>query len=271
MMDARIKCLIAAHVVAFLIATIFSYHQNGPDFATLSFLALAFADSGLVGLWAALGNARWQKRFSALVGTFLCFWLTAILVQPHRVEAREIIGYFLLIGLPSAVIFAVLSGLKWSARRLALRQTSDLPTQEGIRFSLKHLLIATTAVAVVLAIGRAARTVPHLGGALEIVVVVGSTTLCIVMIELATIWAALGLGRPSPRLLIVLPLAFVVGLLPPFYFNREREVEQLVVWCCLSGGTTIIVASSLLMVRAAGWRLCRAPEVPQADEPVMHS
>jgi hypothetical protein len=268
-MDPRIKYLIGVHVVAFIIATIATFHRTGPDVATLSFVAIVFADSSTLGLWAALGKSPWHARFSALTGTLVCFWLTMLAAQPHSVEARDVIGFFFLFGLPATIIVLVLSVLRWGKRQLTLRRTSEFPTHEGFQFSLKHLLLATTIVAIVLSIGRAVRTLPRVGGYSEVIAIIATATPCFVLIELAAFWGSLGLGRPLPRLLVVLPVAFLVGLVPPFYFNRVNDMQQFVVWCWLTGTTTIIIAASLLVVRSAGWRLCSTADEGQSAAPAV--
>jgi hypothetical protein len=71
-------------------------------------------------------------------------------------------------------------------------------------------------------------------------------------------------GRP--RLLAVIPVAFIVGLVPPFCFAWNTEFRRsLVFWSGLTGTTAIILAASLLVVRSAGWRLCSAAEEQRAS------
>jgi hypothetical protein len=122
---------------------------------------------------------------------------------------------------------------------------------------IRHLLLATAIVALVLGIGRGIRTISNRQS--DIVVVVAVFPPCLVMVELATLWAALGIGRPIPRLAVVVPTAFVVGVIPVFYVPglSNPSISELIIWPAIIGLQSIITAASLLVIRSCGWRLVR--------------
>jgi hypothetical protein len=138
---------------------------------------------------------------------------------------------------------------------------SDSPASEGFQFSIRHLLLATAFVAVVLGIGRSVRTLSDTQSG---VIAVAIFPPCFVMVELATLWAALGIGQPTPRLAVVVPTAFVVGAIPVFYVPSpfDQSLSELVIWPIVVGLQSIITAASLLIVRSCGWRLIRGDDFP---------
>jgi hypothetical protein len=80
-----------------------------------------------------------------------------------------------------------------------------------------------------------------------------------VLVAFATFWAALGIGRPLPRLLLFRSQRFL-GSASHFGLTSDMDWSQVFLWSCLTGTTAIIIAGSLLVVRSAGWRLCNGNE-----------
>lgn len=256
-MDRRIKALIGAHAVAFVVAAVAAFGHDGPALATMLFLALVFADAGLLGLWAALGNAPRQTRLSATPAALLFFWAAFVFVQEH-VTAYDIVGFAFLISLPCLIIFLVLSVFRRGSRQLALRLASDVTAGEGFQFSLSGLLAATALVAIALSVGRVTRVMGDGGTWLRVWAVLVIAAPSFVIVELATFWATLGLARPSLRLLVVIPLGFIVGFASAFGFAPHVDWQSSLLWSGLTGMTAVVIAVSLLIVRSAGWRLCSA-------------
>jgi hypothetical protein len=115
-------------------------------------------------------------------------------------------------------------------------------------------------VAVVLGIGRGVRTVADRQW--ENILAVAIFPPCFVMVELATLWATLGIGRPISRLAVVVPIAFVVGAIPAFYLPgpTARESWRLFMWPAIVTIQATITAASLLVIRSCGWRLVSGPD-----------
>lgn len=265
-MNLRIPGLIATHVIA-LVAAMASANNLVPSPGSLLFLAVVFADAGMLGLWLSLGTTRWRLRSSAVMAALLCFWVALLVIDHRNIRAEDAIGVWLLICLPTAIISLILALLRKSSRRLALQRASTFPLDEGFQFSMKQLLLATALVAAVLSLGKAAQALPHGGRWLGMFVVIAIVPPCLVLVELATFWAALGLGRPLPRLSVVVPCAFIVGLVPPFYFSSPQEPRFFIYWSALTGGQAVIIAASLLVFRWSGWRLCRKGESSDLHSP----
>lgn len=246
---AKIGMLVAGHIVAGLMLTWPAGAERWPGPAEVAQAAILFADAGLLGVWGALGETRlWWRLTLVLLATA---WL--IMVTLAGGSNAQIVGLSLMIGLPTVLLLLVLIGLRHSHRQLQVVHSLEASTaSEGFQFTIRHLLLTTAIVAVVLAIGK---NIPHLDEIVVIVVVVLCP--CLVLVELAVLWATLGFARPAMRLSIVLPAAFVVGLVPPFYSGslRQQGWTTFVAWSCITGLQAAIIAGTLLVVRSCGYRL----------------
>ena len=253
----KIGLLLAAHIVAGLVlawtgipaATAF-------PIALFGLFPLVFAEAGLIGFWGGLSAIRLVFRLFAVLAATLYLW--AVFVVPIR--GGDIYAVLPVIALTVVPIIVVLVVLRHSRRKLRLVDVASAgPASEGFQFSIRHLLLATAIVAVVLGIGRGVRTI---GIAQSNMVAMATFPPCFIMVELATLWAALGLGRPLPRLAVVVPTAFVVGAVPVFYLPDlpGQETWRYFILPIIVTIQAIITAASLLVVRSCGWRLVSGPD-----------
>jgi hypothetical protein len=221
-----------------------------PSASEIDQAAIEFADAGLLGIWGAFGTTRWFWRFLAILVALGC--LIALALYSLRITPANVMFVFALVmSSPAWAIFVVLIVLRFSRRRLHLINSMVSPAvAEGLQFTIRHLFFATTAIAVTLGLGP---LVQKLVGTLMLLAVIGP---CVVVVELAILWATLGIARPWPRLLVVLPSAFVVGAVPPFYLSQmSQDWRTFVAWSAIMGLQATITAVSLLVVRSCGWRL----------------
>jgi hypothetical protein len=243
----KIGLLVVVHVVAGLVLAWTAGTDASFPVALIGLWALAFAEAGLMGIWGALSTIRLVSRLCTVL--FATLYLGALLVL--MVNGMDPL-VFLIIALTVVPILVVLSCLRHSRRRLRLVDLASAgPAPEGFQFSIRHLLLATAIVAVVLGIGRGVRTISNGQSDLVFVAIFPP---CFVMVELATLWAGLGIGRPLPRLAIVVPTAFVVGAIPVFYMPGSSD-HEIIGWPIIVGLQAMITACSLLVVRSCGWRL----------------
>ena len=246
----KIGLLVAVHVVAGLLLAWTARLATTPfPISKFGLFALVFAEAGMLGIWGGLSTMRLVWRLLAVPLAILYLWR---LVVPEPVV-------LLLIALTAVTILVVLVVLRHSRRKLRLAHLeNESPASEGFQFSISHLLVATALVATVLGVGRGVRAISTWQ---ENMFVVAVFPPCFVMVELAALWAALGLGRPWPRLAVVVPTAFVVGDIPIFYMGTpaiDVPIWQLIIWPIIMGLQTIVTAASLLTVRCCGYRLVRS-------------
>ncbi len=246
---AKIGLLVAVHVVGgLLMAWYVKTHRLSPasNWISTGLLALVLAQAGLIGVWGGLSTIRLALRLPAVVAATALAWAVLLIVN-----SMAMLFDFLNITLTAVPIFVVLSVLRYSRRRLRLAHlANESPSAKGFQFSIRHLLLATAIVAVVLGISRAVRASLNTQSG---IVLVGVYPPCGVVVELATLWAALGMGRPTLRLVVIVPAAFVVGI-PTLGW----------MWMPFSahfGLQAIITAASLLVVRSCGWRMVSGAEI----------
>ncbi len=258
----KIGLLLAAHVVAGLLLA-WANQDNGPGNspAFVGLFALVFAQAGLLGIWGALGTSGSLWRLPAVFATtgYLCALAITAIGAWH--ERLVLVEASLFVALPAVAVFLVLSILRHSRYKVHLERPT-LPASRGGQFTIRHLLLATAAVAIVLAIGRELRTVSPGDGIERECLIVTCITLCVFTVDLAVLWGTLGIKWPTPRLAIVLPSAFVTGVIPTFFLETLLRLDwkDHVTWSCIMGLQATSMAASLLVIRSCGWRLVRGQD-----------
>jgi len=277
----KIGLLVAAHVVAGVLLAwrVYTWALFMGLYSALAIgglVALFLAEAGLVGMWGALGSTSrtgWRLLAAASTLTYVCVvFVTALRGWSWR-NLEGLVTAYLAVALPTAVIFLILCGCRDRGWGIRLDQT-DAPTR-SLQFKLRHLFILTAVAAALLAVGRALEHVPARTDGSQAAILFAIVVPYLVLAELATLWSAMGIGRPIPRLLVVLPMAFVVGAIPPFYLKTHmgNKSDWQVYFVCSSvvALQATITAVSLLVVRSCGWRLWRLRDPPVLDQAMPHS
>jgi hypothetical protein len=274
MFSTRLKTglLVAAHIAAGLLLSYASSQMPGKNnnWVFGAFLVVIFADSGLAGIWGGLGTTKPQYRFPITLGISaylggLIIWLS----HGHGTKLVAMVATFLLVALPTWLILLPLSILRHSRRHLNVVQChGDFARDEGMQFTIRQLFLATTVVAIMLGLGRG---IQGLDDRSVLGMFIGLAIVCpwIVIVELAILWGSLGIGRPWPRLLVVLPTAFVVGAIP--MFSLKSGFIVIVIWSCIIGFQAVITAGSLLVIRSCGYRLVRGAAIEPTASPFEES
>jgi hypothetical protein len=155
----KIGLLVAVHIVGGLLLAYAVYNRTDwRQPAEIGLFALIFAEAGLIGVWGGLSSTRLAWRlFAVLVGTL---YLWAVFVVAIRGRSYHLA--LLVIALTVVPIIVVLSCLRHNRRRLRLVDLAcAAPASEGFQFLIRHLLLATAIVALVLGIGRGIRTISN--------------------------------------------------------------------------------------------------------------
>ena len=241
----KMSLLVAAHVVAGVVLTWANQKYTGAAKA-----ALVFADAGLVGVWGGLSSTRLTWRFLGVIAAILYLWA----VLSFETFNLDIVEY-LMIAFSTVALVMVLIGLRYSRYELHLAHLpNELTSPNGFQFSIRHLLLTTALVAIVLGIGRGVQSISDQDPES---VLVATIPLCVIMVELATLWATLGMGQSLFRLAGVVPLSFGIGTIPMFYVGvlEEANLRTMAQFSGIFGFQAIFSAASLLVVRSCGWRL----------------
>jgi hypothetical protein len=263
----KIGLLLAVHVGAgLLLAWYVNTYRLSPvsNWISTGLLTLVLAQAGLIGVWGGLSTIRLALRLPAVVAATALAWAVLFIMNPMAK-----LFDFLNITLTVMPILVVLSVKRYSRGRLRLAHlANESPAAKRFQFSIRHLLLATAVVAVLLGIGGGVRTFINTHGSIMAVAILSPF---FVMVELATLWAALGVGKPTLRLAVVVPTAFVIGTVPMYYFYGRLVGQGFGwMWMLLSGMFgchAIISAASLLVVRSCGWRMLSGAEVTAIPNP----
>jgi len=263
----KIGLLVAGHVVAGLLPVLIEHDSaDKPSPTFIGLFALAFAQAGLLGIWGALGTTRPSWRLLAAIATTGCLCALAITAEGVWHVGYLAVELSLDIALPAVVVFLTLNILRLSRYRLHFAQSSSSSLRSD-QFTIRHLLLATAAVAVVFAIGREARTISHADLIETVRLEVTYVTITLIAIDFSIFWGTLAVNRPMPRLAIILPSAFVAGMIPTYFLEfTGSDWKDHVTWSCIMGFQAAIMAVSFLVIRSCGWRLLRGTNALAASE-----
>lgn len=249
----------------------------------------------LVGIWAGVGRTRGVVR---LVLVCLLAWAVgaaaAVSAIVQRLASQQlgtesvgwVVGRSLAVAAPLLTTVAVsalpLVWLRSRGRRLVGFGSQAPPARSlPVQFSIRHVLIATVALALLLAAGQFTRSAgtawedggfsfrdsgSGVGAVLEFLFLL-SGLVYLGAVPITTVWACLGRERPAPRLLLVLLLVLAAAACPLHAFGGIRHLEFALMMVLYFG----ILAASLLVFRRLGYRWITAEalwecSLPSADE-----
>ena len=263
----RLKALIAVHLVIGVCPA--ATHSLSVYFRFRPFLcasvihpviqSVTFAQLMLLSFWVAMGTSREGRRLVGmlLATLYIAMWLM-VGNRLDRVPANMILDMFGL-ELKMVVVFTgVFLGIRrWKADLRCFPDPAAFPRPTGLQFSLLHLLVIVSVVAIILALVRSIRTAT--GEEIGWYPVLESLfwMFAYLINLLGAVWAVLSVGRPGLRILLVILIAAILAASGYFATWRGRLID----WWLLSALTvthvaaTAIVVVSLLVVRSCGYRL----------------
>jgi len=257
--------------------------------ATIEGLATAVlsAQFSAAFVWGILGSGRFAWRVPALV--LLGLWLVLLFLRLawiatqssrwFRLEWPDLIAVHALV-LSMLCSFLRLRGYALRMPEIDISQKFKSTTgSRSLQFSIRHLMIGTTSLAVFLAIARAGdflnfRFLKSTIDSGYTFLLVAATTSSIVM--LVGLWAALGRGAPGLRIAILAVLSSAAGWCLAAYCASLRFSSYFyaldpfvglksgwIGWMLLTGG---LLAAALLIYRAEGYRLMRSDRILQRND-----
>jgi hypothetical protein len=210
------------------------------------FIGLHFSQMGLIGLWAGLGGSPlWLRSTGSLVGLFY-LWLILCFA----------VGFFLwenaiLVAASTMTVAVLLFCVRW--RGWTVRHPSSLPPSRiEFQFSIRHLMLLTLAVAIILAIGRWVG-VKSFRFSLDLWTAILLFSVTIAFLTLVSIWGTLGEPRWLVRGGVTLAAGLAIGFGIDRFFGETRPWFYTIAILIL----TISLTVSLLVVRSCGYRLVR--------------
>jgi hypothetical protein len=147
-------------------------------------------------------------------------------------------------------LFAV---IRWRYAILhRLTQPIHYTNKGGLKFSIRGLMSFTFVVAVLIIGIRGMREHMSPGPSFLVVAVWG---LDFVVIGLAGVWAALGVGQPLARILVALLVSAVLGIVFGYVIAWPIDFEIYFYFVSMMVLDAALVILSLLVVRSCGYRL----------------
>ena len=233
-------------------------------------VSLAFSFSSLLGIWVNLGRGSLRRRLVwAVAGVLYCLAMMVFTIFLGDIGrgflSNELVEFMLVVfftlSLPAVGNGFSLGIAQWLGVRLAPPEEVSLQQdRKSFQFSLRSLMGVIVAIAILLALCQSSR-VYNLSEKFEILFVAALGFLA-VLVTLAAVWAALGLGRPLLRIVAVILAALCLGLaVQPFAKNsRFYELPAFAVI------QVVGIFLPLLIVRRYGYRLVRLVRLPSDDQ-----
>ncbi len=216
------------------------------------FIALALCQALLLSLWGAASLANPGIRLAGLVAgaVYLEALVPSGLAEVWGISTITIV-----------VTTATLLVVRWLGVRLTRQDDpgrSARQEPEGLRFSIRGLMIFTAAVAVICAGARA------LEGARSPFLMIIVWALCFVAVGLVSLWAVLGDAQPLRRVPVVLVLSPMLGAW--FAFAVATDPDGWIYILMIMLLYPVALLGSLLVVRSCRYRLVRRA-VPSTGPP----
>ena len=223
-----------------MIAAILS--ADSPTFSSAVFLALLFAQFCLIGKWAGLSRwfPFWFRIPLALLGTALMMIEMGLGIGEFEFEL------FLLCAIPTTLLFCVASIIRPFASFRWMPHGHQV-VDEGLRFTIVHLLILTTEVCLLLSIGRILEPYFEHARVTAEVTILG---VCFSAIGIASLWATLGIHASILRAFVVCLIAASAG-----WIARLVMPHHPLFWLGTTAAQAIVLITSRLFIRKTGYRL----------------
>jgi hypothetical protein len=248
--------------------------------------ALIAGQIGLCVVWAFLGDTRWPIRWPAMIlSAAALHFLWQGLGQHYsrnlwtELLALDVITLALLCGIMRLRGYRLIRRDDWEGKSPATGPGASADARP-LQFGIKHVLIWTTALAILLGAARsldlltwaAARELLR-GGITSKLTVAAATAIMMIV----ALWVAVGRGHWAMRYAVGLILALVVGGGVVLWSRYQQQVVQSTLWgswglfeydlirwysmgwwwlgwLFLSGG---LLAATLIILRVRGYRLVR--------------
>jgi hypothetical protein len=207
--------------------------------------ASAMTQALLLAVWGvASTSSPWTRLAGLAAGTAYLEGLLAVCLDGELLGTATVT----IVVTTTSLLLARAMGLRFS-RRADPGQPAR-PGAEGLRFSIRDLMVLVAAVALLSAGARALEA--HHGRFLLLAAV---WALCFVSVGLAALWAMLGDARPQRRAPLVLALSPVLGVFFAYAAAAHRAGWVYILLTMLLYPALLL--GSLLVVRSCGYRLAR--------------
>jgi hypothetical protein len=219
------------------------HSADEPAVSSAVFLGFVFCQTGLLGIWSGVGTSPLRWRLMGLVaGAAYLARLLGRGIDETGVETTVL-----------AVVPSLLVALATSMVRLFRGTIQRLGDDwhgktEALQFGIRHLMMLTFVVALLTMGGKQlASTVSGIDSITRIVVLALSFS----AVNLASIWAMLGSGRPLTRSGFVVLTAALAGIVGGYVIDGTGSPSF---WLSSAVLQSLLLIGSLQVIRRAGYR-----------------
>jgi hypothetical protein len=259
---AAIAILVAVHVITGLILSWLA-GPRPPSFLQALFIGVVFSQASLLGFWGGLGTNHWLVRFVGVVVGM------AYLGPMFGIGIRELTPDTLfIVFLSTPTVTVVLLVIRRLGAQLLRSNEAMSIHQQGLQFSIRHLMLLTFVVGCVLGVGRLLS--PEFPGVhalarlltisfwsrIDALSVLAIFSLCFVSVGVTTVWAMLG-SHFLLRSVGVLLVAVSSGGILSFGLVRSEHWF----WFSVTLAEAAFLLTSLWIVRLCGYRLVRLSRI----------
>jgi hypothetical protein len=212
--------------------------------SVVPFIASALCQAFLLSFWVAASHVPPWMRLAGLVAGAV--YLEALVPSDLR---REVMGISTITIVVTTATLLVVRWLGVRFRRQNDPGQSAVHEPEGLRFSIRGLMIFTAVVALICAVVRA------LEGSRSPLLLIPVWAMCFVAVGLVSLWAVLGYSQPLRRGPVVFVLSPVLGAIVAFVAGVHQAGWVYILLIMLLYPAALL--GSLLVVRSCGYRLVR--------------
>ena len=248
--DRRLVWLVTAHVFLWLLSTVLAPVKVHAPFGLQEILlvplfAVTFSQVSLLGIWAVFSASRaWYRLLGLVIGM-------ACLEAALDIAMRQ--DFLLMPSVAMALTVASLLVVRWFGVRL-FRRAANVPLPcrepEGLKFSIRGLMVLIAVVALLIAVARSMRESP---GSLFFKLNVWAV--CFVAVSIIALWAATGLERTLRRCVLAIVVSTVLGAFVAYAADVHGDGWIYIIMIMLL--YPAILLGSLLFVRSCGYHFVR--------------
>ncbi|AGA28217.1 hypothetical protein [Singulisphaera acidiphila] len=251
--DIRLQNLAVAQVILGGIAvTLAPIELNSPlglgRLLIVPLFASALGQAVLLSIWGVASTVSpWVRMAGLVVGAA---YLESMVNSRLGEEFLGVAAVTVVVTTASLLVVRALGG---GFTQRAENSQAGRSDTEGLRFSIRGLMVFTAAVALLCAGARGLQANPA-----RFVLLVTLWALCFVAVGFATLWAAMGEVRPQRRWPVVFALSPALGVLFAYAVDAHLAGWVYIILSLFLFSVNLFM--SLLVVRSCGYRFVRRAE-----------
>ena len=221
-----------------------------PTFLSAVFIGSCLSLPSMLAAWSCIRSGAWRyclTVFVALLNGFIVSWIEApsfdlfLVLLPLATTLPTLLTLFL---------------IKRAFGRFAPSASDAEFFVEGLQFSLSHLFIVTTSLAVLLAVGKVIWPLLTFDSPPGLILIVSSLVALISFNTLLHVWALMG-QQAILRACIAIPLG-IVTLVACSWVCRQNGANDASIWYLLAGLPLLSSFVLMTVFRYGGWRFWKA-------------